>query len=214
MIKNEFNFKNIKILRKRAGLTQQQLSEKLNIGRISITDWENGKRIPSIETLIKVSDALNCSIIEFFTTEISNTLSNEFTLDDYIKNKYDVSFLTRRKREHFINSIKEYIETEYEIARTLHLQKFINPATENFQIVGTYKSTDKLVFEDSKNNELYVLGNIENNSFINCIKLDSDTLEPVNNLNYTITALTKKENGINIVYDYRIIPDFSKFNKG
>lgn len=213
MIKNEFNFKNIKILRKRAGLTQQQLSEKLNIGRISIADWENGKRIPSIETLINISDALNCSITEFFTTEISNTLSNEITLDDYIKNKYDISFLTRRKRKHFVNSIEEYIKSECELARISHMQRLIHPVTENFQIVGTYKSTDKLVFEDSKNNELYVLGNIENNSFINCIKLDSDTLEPVNDLHYTITALTKKENGINIVYDYRIIPDFSKFNK-
>lgn len=213
MIKNEFNFKNIKILRKRAGLTQQQLSEKLNIGRISIADWENGKRIPSIETLINISNVLNCSITEFFTTEISNTFPSEISLDDYIKNKYDVSFLTRRKREHFINSIKEYIETEYDIARTLHFQKLINPVTENFQIVGTYKSTNKLVFEDSKNNELYVLGNIENNSFINCIKLDSDTLEAVNDLHYTITALTKKENGINIVYDYKILPDFSKFNE-
>lgn len=37
--------------RKKAGLSQEELAEKLNVSRQAITKWENDKGFPSIESL-------------------------------------------------------------------------------------------------------------------------------------------------------------------
>lgn len=42
-------------LRQDAGLTTRQLAAKLNIGQSSITHWENGTRLASIDGLRKVA---------------------------------------------------------------------------------------------------------------------------------------------------------------
>ena len=46
--------KRIKELRKAAGLTQQQLGDKLNVTKGSICSYENGTRMASIEILIEM----------------------------------------------------------------------------------------------------------------------------------------------------------------
>ena len=45
--------KRIKELRKEAGLTQQQLGDKLNVTKGSICSYENGTRMASIDILIE-----------------------------------------------------------------------------------------------------------------------------------------------------------------
>lgn len=54
---------NIKDYRKQAGLTQQEMSEKLEIPKRTIESWETGKRNPPkyvenlvIEKLIKIAE--------------------------------------------------------------------------------------------------------------------------------------------------------------
>lgn len=46
---------NIQYYRIRAGLTQQEFAEKMNAGQSTVSQWENGKRIPSLETVIKIA---------------------------------------------------------------------------------------------------------------------------------------------------------------
>lgn len=58
----------IKSARKKAGLTQKQLGERLGITFQSVAQWETGKRIPKIETLQKIADAL-CIDVHYFTEE-------------------------------------------------------------------------------------------------------------------------------------------------
>ena len=48
--------KRLKELRKEAGLTQQELGNKLNLTKVSICSYENGTRMASIETLIDISN--------------------------------------------------------------------------------------------------------------------------------------------------------------
>ncbi len=45
--------KNIKRLRERNHMTQEELAEKLFVTRQAISKWENGKTEPDIETLQK-----------------------------------------------------------------------------------------------------------------------------------------------------------------
>lgn len=50
--------------RKKAGLSQEQLAEKLNVSRQAITKWETDNGIPDISNLIAISDEFNLSLDE------------------------------------------------------------------------------------------------------------------------------------------------------
>ncbi len=50
--------------RKRAGLTQKELGQKVGVIPTSITQYESGKRKPSIITLKKLAAVLNCTTDE------------------------------------------------------------------------------------------------------------------------------------------------------
>ena len=47
--------KNIKRLRQQAGLTQEQLAEKLFVTRQTVSLWENGKTQPDVQTLERIA---------------------------------------------------------------------------------------------------------------------------------------------------------------
>ena len=54
-------------LRKREGLTQEQLASKANISVDFLSLMERGKNSPSFETLEKLSKALDIPIKDFFS---------------------------------------------------------------------------------------------------------------------------------------------------
>ena len=53
---------NLKKYRQENGLTQEELAKKINTSRSNIANYENGKNMPSIDTLEKLSKVFNCSI--------------------------------------------------------------------------------------------------------------------------------------------------------
>lgn len=57
--------KKIKILRKTRGLTQEQLAEKVNVKRATISNYEIGRRSPHIKELEDISEALGVNL-EYF----------------------------------------------------------------------------------------------------------------------------------------------------
>ncbi len=60
---NQLSFgEKLKNARKSAGLTQEQLAEKLGVSRQAITKWEADKGLPDIENLKLISKALDVSI--------------------------------------------------------------------------------------------------------------------------------------------------------
>ena len=59
----------IKAARKKAGMTQAQLAEKLGISFQSVAQWENDLRNPKQETLQKIADALGVSIFDLLGLE-------------------------------------------------------------------------------------------------------------------------------------------------
>lgn len=62
----------IRLARERAGLTQRQLGEKLNMPFQSISQWERGSRNPKLATLEKIADALDISVSELIDNETSD----------------------------------------------------------------------------------------------------------------------------------------------
>lgn len=53
---------NIKAIRKKRGLTQKQLADRLGVKQQNVSDWERGERSPSVKNLKKLADVLNCRI--------------------------------------------------------------------------------------------------------------------------------------------------------
>ena len=58
--------KNVKELRKSNGLSQKELANKLGVSRTTVTMWEAGGQCPRPETIVRLADALSCSIDELF----------------------------------------------------------------------------------------------------------------------------------------------------
>lgn len=56
--------KNITKLRKRQGLTQDELAEKLFVTRQTVSGWENGRTQPGLDVLGELADVLNCSPLD------------------------------------------------------------------------------------------------------------------------------------------------------
>lgn len=58
--------KKLKELRKSYNLTQQEISEKLNISRVNYTRYETGVVRPDYETVIKIADFYDVTLDELF----------------------------------------------------------------------------------------------------------------------------------------------------
>ncbi|MBO4930012.1 MAG: helix-turn-helix transcriptional regulator [Clostridia bacterium] len=55
--------KNIKRLRQQAGLTQEQMAEKLFVTRQTVSLWENGKTQPDIQTLERIAECFGVELM-------------------------------------------------------------------------------------------------------------------------------------------------------
>ncbi len=53
---------NIKILRKQKGLSQDELSIKLNVVRQTVSKWEQGLFVPDTEMLVSISEVFDISV--------------------------------------------------------------------------------------------------------------------------------------------------------
>ena len=56
-------------LRKEKGLTQEQLAEKMNVARRTVSRWETGSNMPDLDILIELSD--------FYEVDLREMLSGE-----------------------------------------------------------------------------------------------------------------------------------------
>ena len=59
----------IKECRQKAGITQEQLAEKLGVGQSTVAMWENGKNSPQSDKLPKLAEALGCTVNDLFNTK-------------------------------------------------------------------------------------------------------------------------------------------------
>ena len=59
----------LKNIRKQAGLSQEQLAEKLNVSRQAITKWETETGLPDIENVMAISALFDVSIDELLSNE-------------------------------------------------------------------------------------------------------------------------------------------------
>ena len=48
--------------RKKMGMTQSELSEKLNVSSQAVSNWERGETLPDVSMLLDLAETLHCSV--------------------------------------------------------------------------------------------------------------------------------------------------------
>lgn len=56
--------KNLKKIRVSSGMTQEELAEKMFVTRQTISNWENGKSQPDVQTLTSLADSFGVEVSE------------------------------------------------------------------------------------------------------------------------------------------------------
>lgn len=74
--------KNIKFLRKKEKIDQQELADKLNVPRSTLACWESGIRTPSLEQIVKIAEFFNTSLDIIYKNYSENNNLLTFNLAD------------------------------------------------------------------------------------------------------------------------------------
>lgn len=74
-------------LRKISGITQEQLAEKLNVSRQTVSKWESGGTTPDLEGIIKISQIFNVSLDDLLLDKEADVANDgeKITLEDLVK---------------------------------------------------------------------------------------------------------------------------------
>ena len=64
--------KNLKIFRKRKGLTQENVAEALNVVRQTVSKWEKGISVPDADMLIRLAEVLDVSVSELIGSDVAD----------------------------------------------------------------------------------------------------------------------------------------------
>lgn len=67
----------IKTFRQKANISQEELAVKVGISRISMSNYERGERIPSVDVFAGIANALNVSMDELFGTNSIQAIISE-----------------------------------------------------------------------------------------------------------------------------------------
>jgi transcriptional regulator with XRE-family HTH domain len=74
-------------LRKLSGMTQEQLAEKLNISRQTLSKWESGATSPDLSSIVTISKLYHVSLDELLmeeTEHTTHTSDEQITLSDLV----------------------------------------------------------------------------------------------------------------------------------
>lgn len=88
----------LKSIRKQAGLSQEQLAEKLGVSRQAVTKWETDAGIPDIENIMAISALFEISIDELLSNERGAKKKAEYLFESVTEydidepKRYDMKF--------------------------------------------------------------------------------------------------------------------------
>lgn len=96
---------NLKTLRKNKGLSQEELSIKLNVVRQTISKWESGLSVPDADMLITISEIFETPVSEILGESIEEKEKNDLKA---ISEKLEVvneqlSMRKKQKRKRIVN---------------------------------------------------------------------------------------------------------------
>lgn len=112
--------KKLKLLRERNGLTQEQLANKFNLLKSSISMYENDVRLPNVETIKDFANYFNVSIDYLMDNETKNNIDEELKEKEALKKLLqktgfmagdeDLTDEELQKLMKFVNANKEFLK--------------------------------------------------------------------------------------------------------
>ena len=91
----------IRTLRKNAGLSQEQLGEKINVSRQAITKWESGDGLPDIYNLVALSNLFSITLDELMAQEKA-IAEKRFLYESHVE--YDIDRLCKFDMNLYVSS--------------------------------------------------------------------------------------------------------------
>ena len=143
-------------LRKNNNWSQEELAEKLDVSRQTISKWESNKAIPELEKLIKLSEIYNITLDELVKGEVSENILKEDSNKKFQKLK---SFLKKYWKKILIifsiiiliSLILFFINISRRLSIIYDFSKYYK---ERFQAIGETKSgtvTEHIIKRDLNN---------------------------------------------------------------
>ena len=134
---------NLKNLRKRKGLSQEELAIKLNVVRQTISKWEKGLSVPDSEMLLKIAEELETSV----SVLLGETINEEVKLElKVIAEKLEVlneQFAKRNERNRkiwriifIITGVIAFLSLLQALVVFVHLQTLAQSVDESISIIG------------------------------------------------------------------------------
>lgn len=62
--------KQLREIRKKAGLTQEKLAELIGVSRSTVTRWENENIYPDVRVILRVAQVLQCNVDSLLPEEV------------------------------------------------------------------------------------------------------------------------------------------------
>ena len=119
----------ILLLRKKEGLSQENLAEKLNVTRQTISNWESGQTTPDIVQAKNISKIFKISLDDLTDNKLEVTVKDD--TDDILKSligkycllliddDYDNSYMNYNTKVKVLDINKSFIKVEYKQGKQL-----------------------------------------------------------------------------------------------
>lgn len=105
--------KNLKFLRESLKLSQEDLANKLGVELGTISHWENKRREPKMDMVLKIANVFNVDDDILFKDLSTNNTNNNFDEYDILFNKYkDLSESDKKWIIDIIETRKKQIDEE------------------------------------------------------------------------------------------------------
>ena len=66
---------NLKQIRKSKNMSQEELAQKVNVTRQSVSKWENGEAYPEMNNILELCKIFNCKINDLVHADMSDISS-------------------------------------------------------------------------------------------------------------------------------------------
>lgn len=125
----------LKVLRKKKGLTQQEVADLVHVDRVRITNWENGKREPNFENLSMLACIFDVSIDFLLSENLEISKETYLKLKEEKKNLFSVRLKELRLQHGF---------SQEELAEKIGIKRNSYSDWENGKCKPNYEKLEKI----------------------------------------------------------------------
>lgn len=106
-------------LRKKAGWSQEELAEQINVTRQSVSKWESKQSVPDLEKIVRISELFCVSTDYLLKDDIDECKSNDNFADD------KASVTVSATRHVSMEEAKAFLSSKYETSKIIAFATFL-----------------------------------------------------------------------------------------